>query len=220
MHSSIPFIRSLLLPTTLFLLVSIPKAGYCQTTTVQWKEETSKDGKVRVMSRLTKEKSEDGDLVQVVEYKAHTKSKVSLDRCIEVLLDVNKHQYFLANTTISKKLKTISDNEYVVYYFIDTQWPIPDSDCVTRYVTEYNPNSGKFILTGHAVPDHYEKQDVRRMTLSDVRYIIHQEENGYVYLEVSGKFSPVVTAPEWALRNWSPEGPARILNGIIRLAGK
>lgn len=193
----------------------------CTTLSAQeWKKEKSKDGRVVVESRISQPNKEDGKGIPVIEYVATAQVNTTLAKCIEVIKEFSKHSELFEDTPITKKIKDISKNEWLVYYYIDAPWPAPNNDCVTRITFTEDKVKREATFMGIAAPDEYEMKDVKRMTVNEIVYHFRIEQNGKVTITVSGKFSPVVDVPNWLMNTWAPEGPAKIVEGIIRLASE
>jgi hypothetical protein len=184
-----------------------------------WKTEKTKDGKITVRSRISERTNEMGDEVQLIEYVATTIASVDIQNCISVLKNVSKHKEFTFDD-VSKKVKTISDNEWIVYYYTDESWPMSGNDCVAKMIYSEDETNKTTTFTLTAAPSMFEKKDVERMTYYNVKYAFEDLENDKIKMIIDGEMSPVVQAPKWMLRAWFPEGPADALRGIITLANK
>lgn len=184
-----------------------------------WKTEKTKDGKITVRSRISERTNEMGDEVQLIEYVATTIASVDIQNCISVLKNVSKHKEFTFDD-VSKKVKTISDNEWIVYYYTDESWPMSGNDCVAKMIYSEDETNKTTTFTLTAAPSMFEKKDVERMTYYNVKYAFEDLENDKIKMIIDGEMSPVVQAPNWMLRAWFPEGPADALRGIITLANK
>ena len=186
--------------------------------TEEWKTEKTKDGQITVSSNISKRADENGDEVQLLEYTATTTASVSMQNCISVIKDVSKHKEF-TDDDISKKIKTISDNEWVVYYYTGAMWPFSDFDCVAKMILSEDETKRTATFTLTAVPSMLEeKKKVDRMTYYNVTYAFEDLGNGKVEITTTGKMSPTMEAPAWMMKKWFPEGPADILRIIIKLA--
>ena len=186
--------------------------------TDEWKTEKSKDGQIIVSSNISERTDENGDEVQLLEYIATTTASVSIQNCISVIKDVSKHKEF-TDDDVSKKVETISDNEWIVYYYTESSWPFSDFDCVAsmNFSEDETKRTATFIVT--AAPSMFEeKKDVDRMTCYNVTYTFEDLGNGKVEITTTGKMSPLMKVPAWMMKKWFPEGPADILRIIIKLA--
>lgn len=182
-----------------------------------WKKETSKDGSIAVLSRITKD-ADSG--IPLIEYKATVQANVRYEDCIVVMKSFSRHSEIFDDTPLTKKVADISENEWILYYFIDAPWPMPNSDCVVQLSFEEDKEKKTCIFKAIAAPDKYEMKEVKRMTVSETIYSFRTNSNNTVTIEVTGEFSPVVSVPTWLLNSWTPEGPAGIVEGIIKLASE
>ena len=183
----------------------------------EWDTEITDDGKITVKSNISERIDEKGEKVQLIEYIASTTTNVSMQNCISVIKDVSIHKEF-TDDEVSKMVKTISDNEWVVYYYTDAPWPMPDNDCVAKMSFSEDATEKKATFTLTAAPSSFENKDVDRMTYYNVSYAFKNLGNGEIEITVSGEMSPIVQVPGWMVSAWFPDGPADILRIITKLA--
>ncbi|MEA3461699.1 MAG: START domain-containing protein [Bacteroidota bacterium] len=183
-----------------------------------WKQDKTKDGKVLVYYNFLEKKDENGKKFNVLEYEAVTTAEVSLESCLAVLKDDSRHKDFMEDTERTERIRDISEDEWLSYYLLKKRWPMPVSDVVTRYKLELEPENERFILTGYPAPDMYPNQGLKRMQESFSRYTITDLGNGQTEVIMYSKSIPVVSIPRMLLATWIPNGPANMVNGIVRLA--
>jgi len=198
------------------LLLSAHAAGQQS----DWKNKTTKDGKVTVMYRFTEHVDQKGKKYNVLEYEAVTRAETDLERCKEVMMDDPKHMAFMEGTEGVKRVKNLSEEEWVTYYFLNSRWPMPDSDLVTLYKLEEDPSGKRFTLTGSPAPDMYPEGDVPRMKHNQSKFSFTDLGNGIVEVVMYSKSIPLVSVPKWLIASWIPNGPADMLHGIIDLANE
>jgi hypothetical protein len=200
------------LASTIALLLLFYQGGFSQES--EWIKKTSKDEKIAVNYRIYNSNDTDE---QIIEYETITTFELDFEKCIEMMKEVSNHKDFSDETEESYKIKDVSENECLVYYFIDAPWPMPNSDCVSimTYVIDRAAKTATFELIADA--DMYEMQDVRRMSMSLASYSFEELENGKVKIRVYTKFTPVASAPQWLIKTWFPDGPIDIMNNIIEL---
>lgn len=142
----------------------------------EWKIERSGDCNVTVKHRFSERFTGNSKKSQVVEYIATATTTVSMVKLVAVLKDVSKHKNFL-NQKTSTKVKTLSDNECIVYYFYDGFWPYPSSDLAAKM--KWNENVFRkettFTLTG--APSLFEDKGVRRLDFYNLTYRLKNMEN-------------------------------------------
>lgn len=183
-----------------------------------WKTETTKDGKVLVSYNFLEKKDDKGKKYNVLEYEAKTTGRVSLESCLAVLKDDSRHVDFMEDTKRTERIKNLSEDEWLSYYLLKKRWPMPVSDVVTRYKLELEPDKNRFILTGFPAPDMYPDQGLKRMQESFSKYTITDLGNGQTEVIMYSRSIPVVSIPKMLLATWVPDGPAKMVKGIIRLA--
>lgn len=199
---------------TLLILAFISKSISAQT---DWITEKTEDGKITVTSKISKRTDENAKEVQLIEYIASTKANVSLQNCIAIMKDISKHREIL-NEEVSEMISSISDNEWLIYYYFNAPWPIPNSDCVAKmnFSEDLNNKMATFTLT--AEPLLYATKNVKRVTYYSVSYTFKDIGNGKVEIISTAKLTPVIQAPEWIIREFFPNGPARYIERLLVLA--
>lgn len=185
-----------------------------------WKTKDTKDGEVSVSYRFTEQEDQNGKKFNVLEYEAVTRAETDLERCREVMTDDSKHMKFMEGTEGVKRVKNLSEDEWVTYYFLNSRWPMPDSDLVTRYKLEEDASGKHFSLTGSPAPDMYPEGDVPRMKYNQSKFSFTDQGNGIVEIVMYSKSVPLVSVPKWLIASWIPSGPADMLHGIIDLANE
>lgn len=206
--------------TGLFLLCVfvVNTALFAQTD--DWKTDQTRDGKVEVSYIFSESVDEKGKKYNVLEYVASTTAEVSLESCMAVMRNDSLHMGFMDGTENVHRIADLPDGEWVSYYFYNSPWPMPDADVITRYKLEEEPTNKRFFLTGTPAPDMYPEGDVPRMKHNDTKYTFTDLGNGQVEIIMYSKSIPLVSVPKWLIATWIPDGPADMLNGIVRLAGE
>jgi hypothetical protein len=184
-----------------------------------WEKEITKDGRVEVSYIFTEGVDEKGKKYNVLEYVASTKASVSLESCRAVLECDSLHMAFMDGTEHVRRIADLPGGEWVTYYFYNSPWPMPDADVITRYRPEEETSGKRFILTGTPAPEMYPAQEVPRMKHNYTKYTITDLGDSTVEVVMYSKSIPLVSVPKWVIATWIPDGPAGMLNGIVRLAG-
>ena len=185
-----------------------------------WKEKTTKDGEVTVSYRFTEHEDQNGKKYNELEYEAVTRAETDLERCRKVMMDDSKHMAFMEGTEGVKRVKNLSESEWVTYYFLNSRWPMPDSDLVTRYKLEEDASRKQFVLSGSPAPDMYPEGDVPRMKYNQSKFTFTDQGNGIVEITMYSRSIPLVSIPKWLIASWIPNGPADMLHGIVDLANQ
>jgi hypothetical protein len=183
-----------------------------------WKQDKTKDGKVLVSYNFLEKVDETGKKFNVLEFEAVTRAAVSIESCLAVLTDDSRHKDFMEDAEHTERIKDLSEDEWLSYYKLKSRWPMPDTDVVTRYKLELKPAYNSFVLTGYPAPDMYPEQGLKRMQESFSRYTITDLGNGQCEVTMYSKSVPVASIPKMLLKTWIPNGPANMVNGIVRLA--
>ena len=204
--------------TGLFVLCILLLSASVNAQRDGWKQETTKDGSVLVSYQFLEKKDENGKKFNTLEYEAKTTAKVSLESCLVVLKDDSRHKDFMEDVEHAERIKDLSENEWLTYYLLKRRWPMPDTDMATRYKLEEEPANKRIILTGFPAPDMYPEQGVTRMEHSFSKYTLTDLGDGQTEVVMYSSSIPVVSVPKWLMATWIPDGPANIINGIVRLA--
>lgn len=183
----------------------------------EWTTEKTEDGTITVTSKISKRTDHIDGEVQLIEYVATTTANVSLQSCISIMKDISKHKEIL-NEEVSEMIETISDNEWLVYYYFDAPWPIPNSDCVTKMSFSEDLINKSATFTIIAEPSSYGLTNVKRLTYYNIYYTFKDLENGSVEITSTAKLTPAVQAPDWIVKNFFPDGPARYIQRLLLLA--
>lgn len=201
----------------IIILISIFISTNIFAQSTDWKTEKSEDGKITVVSKISKRIDEEANEVQLIEYIATTTANVSMQSCISIMKDISKHKDIL-NESVSEIVRIISDNEWLIYYYFDAPWPLPNSDCVSKMNFSEDLSNGMVTFTLTAEPSMYDKKDVKRLSYYNITYTFKDIGNGKVEMTSTAKLTPVIQAPEWIVREFFPNGPARYLQRLLVLA--
>lgn len=182
-----------------------------------WKTAKLDNGKITVKYKISTRTDENGEKLQLIEDISTTTDSLSMQNCISVMKDVSKHKEF-TDDYISEKVKTISDSEWVVYYYSKNPWPIANSDCVSMMTFSENTTEKIAVFKFTAAPSEFKKGNVKRMTYYNVTYSFKDLGNGTVEITETGKTTPPVKVPLWIIRSAFPGVPANALRKFVKLA--
>ena len=152
-----------------------------------------------------------------MEYVATTTDKVSVDKCVSIMKDISKHKVFMGEDGI-KLVQTLGENEWVIYYYFNSPWPLPDSDVVNRMVFSQDSASKAAVFTLTAEPAMYPKQKVRRANYYNVTYKFKDLGDGRAEVTSTAEITPAIELPNWMMRAAFPGFAANILKKIMILA--
>ncbi len=183
----------------------------------EWKTKKTKDGKITVKYKISKQTDKNSNNLPLIEYIATTTDVLSIQNCISVMKNVSKHKEFQGDK-VSRKIKTISENEWVVYYYTKIPGPLPDSDCVAKMIFSEDPMKKMAAFKFTAAPSLLKKTKVRRFTNYNVTYRFRDLGNGKVKITVIAKMSSTLKVPLWMVRAAFPDAASYILRKFTKLA--
>jgi len=207
-----------ILKAGLIVLLSLVLSISVKAQREGWKQDKTRDGKVLVSYNFLEHKDESGKKYNILEFEAVTTAEVSMASCLKVLKDDSKHKDFMDDAEQTERIRDLSEDEWLTYYLLKKRWPMPVSDVVTRYKLEEDPENNRITLTGFPAPDMYEDQGVERMRHSYSTYTLTDKGNGQTEVMMYSSSVPLASIPKMLLATWIPNGPAAMVNGIIRLA--
>lgn len=182
----------------------------------EWVTDKTNDG-ITVRHRIYNRVLADGKEAQVIQYVAATTGKSTLAKLISVVADVSKHKDFM-NQKTSIKVKTLSENECVVYYYYKGFWPYPSSDIVAKMIFHEDVSNRKATFSLTAEPTLVEDKGVRRLHYYELTYLFNDLGDGNINIVITSTFTPAVSLPAFIASTWFPEGPAGYINGLLKLA--
>jgi hypothetical protein len=182
-----------------------------------WKAASLDGGKISVEYRISERVDERGARVPLIEDRSTTTEVVSMASCLSLFGDVARHKDFMGDYS-SERLRRISGNEWLVYYFSKNPWPLADSDCVAvmAFDEDASERTATFSLT--AAPSMLEARGVKRMSYFNIVYSFKDLGDGRVAMTVTGKTSPPVEVPLWMIRSAFPGAPAKAVRKFMQIA--
>ncbi|MBD3356852.1 MAG: hypothetical protein GF363_06830 [Chitinivibrionales bacterium] len=183
----------------------------------KWKTGTSKDGKITAIYRIGHRIDENGKRFPLIEYRATTIDNVSMQRCIAVMKDVSNHKEF-HDEEISKTVKTVSDNEWIIYYYNEGAGPFPNSDAVYRMKLSEDSSSGSAVFTLGAEPTMHEAKEAKRIRYADISYEFKDLGNDTTKVTIATKMSPPFKVPAWILKAAFPKVAFTIVRNFVTYA--
>ena len=183
-----------------------------------WTTQTTKDGKITVQSKVSSIKDAKGDEFPVVDYRASTIATANFSKCVALLLDVSKHKA-INDDALSETVETLSDHEWILHYDLNTPWPLPKSDCISKmtYTGDSAQKTATFVFT--AAPTRWKATSARRMAIYDLTYHLKDLGSGRIELTSVGRGSPPFKVPLWMVRAGLPGSISDPLARIVKLSG-
>lgn len=172
-----------------------------------WTTKTTKDGKSIVKYELIKEK--EGTHFY---YTAESNVNVSLEDLETYFSNSENHKKFLERTPKTEEVNKISDNEWIIYYYFDAPWPMSDSDVVAKITRVKEEN--KIVFTANAISNDYKKTDVYRLRTYTFIYEFEKINSNTTKISISADYIPGGSVPNFLIKTWFPEGPAKIVSKL------
>jgi hypothetical protein len=182
-----------------------------------WKTSVLDKGKISVRYRISERVTEGGNKVPLIEDVTTTVADISLSSCVALMKDPSKHKDFMGDFS-SEKIKAVSDEEWIVYYYTRNPWPVADSDCVAVMSFAEDAAQGTAVFKLTAAPDLLESKKVGRMSFYTIVYSFKDLGDGTVKITVTGRTSPPVEAPLWLIKSAFPGMPADGIRKFVKVA--
>lgn len=147
-------------------------------------------------------------------YEASMLTDISVDQLKQFLVNFDNHKLFLESTPKSHLIETLAPNKWTAYFYFDAPWPVKNSDNAVTF--ELKEKADGFVLYGISTPNAYPMQDVKRMQEYEIEYKVSKLDNGLNQLSLVSKVQPDGSVPNFLLKKWFPNGPAEMLDKIVK----
>ena len=152
---------------------------------------------------------------KIKEFKVFTTFITSLEKMVEVLLDVNNYKYWSENLKYSELLKKISDNEIILYSQLKIPWPFDNRDVVNHTVVTWSPSKDTVSMSIKSMPDYIpEKKGVVRMPMVDGGWRICRMSPDSVNVVYFFDADPGGNMPAWLVNIFIVEGPYKTISNL------
>jgi len=190
-----------------------------QAQTKEWKNAKTKDGKISTKYYISTRSNEIGEKVPLIESVTTSTEKIGIEKCISLMKNVSKHKDFHGDNS-SKLITTISENQWVVYYYTEGTKFSPNSDGVYAMTFTEDKLKKTAAFTLNAEPTLYEKKDkdVKRVTYSNEVLTFKDLGNSMVEITMTAKMSPAFPVPAWIMKMSFPEPLFEVMKNFIKLA--
>ena len=199
-----------------FLCAIIP-LSICSAEDAGWKTATTDNGRTVAKSRVSERETEKGEKVPLVEYTVTTTEKASFEKCVSLMQDVANHKAIM-DTKSAELINTISDNEWVVYYYYKGMGPVADSDSVLTMSFSKGPDDKTAIFTLSAAPSLYKQLNIKRTTFFNQTYTFKDLGTGDVEIAFTSSSSPAMTVPAWMIKSAFPGVAFDAMHRFVKLA--
>jgi hypothetical protein len=183
----------------------------------KWKSKTIDKGTTTIKYCISERIDGKGKKVPLIQDNTSTTiSGISMEKCIALMKDISKHKFFTGDY-ISKLIKTISENEWIIYYYTKNPLFIENSDCVCKMILEQDKEQKTVRFTLKATPDEYKNENVKRMDYYNVAYMFKEIENKKIEMTLTGESTPPVKVPIFIIKSAFPGAPLNAVKKIIAL---
>lgn len=203
---------------TIYLIWFIIYPTLISAQSRSWTKELSDDSKTEVAYAVYDSVNAEGEDVKFIEYSTSTTTNASIENCAAVFNNPDMHKEFYEYTEVSEKIKDVSENEWIVYYYYSPPWPIADNDCASRIKMKRDSVNNKIVFSSFSEPNLIEMKDVTRSELNNVTFTFAKINDSEVAIIIEAKLIPAVSAPKWMMKGWFPDGPANTLKRFKELA--
>ncbi|WP_157493953.1 hypothetical protein [Fulvivirga imtechensis] len=183
----------------------------------KWESATSKDGKIATKYSISTRSDENGNDVALIESVTTATEKINMDRCIELMKDVSKHKFFHSDDS-STVVKTISENEWIIYYYTEGTFFTPDADGVYTLTFTEDKSNKTADFTIQAVPTLLERTEAKRFTYLNKGYSFEDMKDGTVRITMTTRLSPAFRVPGWIMNMAFPHTFFDVMQKFINLA--
>ena len=180
----------------------------------KWNLELNEDG-IKVFTRYQTITDESGDEDELFEWKAEAEKEVNFTKIIEALENVENHK-LLYECEMSEIISE-TDSLKIVYYYFDSPWPAPNLDMVRTISSKSAAENNSIIYNHISTPNVYEEKDVSRIEISDIEYKFTKISEKETKIDIVARFIPK-GVPNFLVKGWMPDGPAKIVKNLIALS--
>lgn len=187
--------------------------------TKEWKNAKNKDGKITTKYKISSRTNERGEEVPLIESVTNATEKISMGKCISLMKNVPKHKDFHGDSS-SELIKTISEKQWVVYYYTEGTSFSPNADGVYTMNFDDDKLGRTTTFTLNAEPTMYEKKgkDVKRVTYLNEVFTFKDLGNGLVDITTTVRMSPAFPVPTWIMKMSFPAPLFEVMEKFIKLA--
>jgi hypothetical protein len=189
---------------SIFLLSIFLSGTQLSAQTHEWRTALSKDAKITARYNFSTRINEEGDKVPVVKTVTTSTESIDIDNCISLMKDVSKHKDFRGEKS-SKLIRTVSENEWIIYYYNDKTLITPAVDGSYLMIFEEDRQSKTVTFTITADPTLIEKTNTSRLTYAKEIYLFKETEEGKVEITIKTTVSPGFKVPSMMLKKAFPK---------------
>ncbi len=171
----------------------------------KWELKKDKNG----IEIYTREDKTTGD----IEFKASIELETSIDALLKVFKNVEGYTKWMADTKVSKILKTISDTERYIYFEANVPWPLENRDMPILEKTTITSKGAKIELIGKP---NYIPQEKGITRIKEVKgsWIFLPLPNNKVKVTYQFMADPGLNIPNWVINLFIVDGPYKTLTNL------
>ncbi len=170
-----------------------------------WKLKKNKNG-IEVYTRKDK-------TIGNIEFKANIELETTIDTLIKVFKDVNAYTEWMADSKVSKILRTISNTERYIYIEVNVPWPLENRDMPIFEKTTITSKGVKIVQTGK--PNYIPKKDkITRMEEVVGYWQFIPLPNNKVKVTYQFMTDPGLNIPNWIKNLFIVDGPYKTLTNL------
>lgn len=170
-----------------------------------WTSRKNKNG-VEVFVKL-------GENSTLKTYRAIATTSASVEKCSEVLLDLENHINW-SYTVITAAMLPSSGDELKCYMVMDAPWPADDRDIVVRVTKKEISDTKVEIRFVATTGDKEEIDGLVRVTESTTVWIFERVD-GVTHITYEGTTDPGGKVPDWMVNAGLVDGPYETLAGFL-----
>jgi len=178
-----------------------------------WKLKKSKNG-IEVFTR-TMEGS------KFKEYKTVCEINASPQELIDILIDVEHYQVWMAYVKNAEQLEKKGENEFYVYSEVIVPWPFNNRDGITKSIVKRNMATGIDSVEIIMIPDFIpEKEGIVRMPCGRGLWIFTPLDDGKTKVHHQFGGDPGGNIPAWVVNMFLVDGPYKTMLGLQEVVSK
>lgn len=167
-------------------------------------------------------KNEDGIIVYTreiansdfLEYKGIATVNASRRKVAEVILRISDYINWFPDCLDSKRLSYPDKNEVLVYYKIDSPWPVKDRDAVVHLYINDEPDKNKTTIDFKAEPNSLEKYPGVVRVPKSSGYWKLESINNQTKVTYQNHADPGGSVPAWVVNMFVVDAPFKTLLAI------
>ena len=204
---------------SIFLLSIFLSGTQLSAQTHEWRTALSKDAKITARYNFSTRINEEGDKVPVVKTVTTSTESIGIDNCIALMKNIAKHKDFRGEKS-SKLIRTVSENEWIIYYYNDKTLITPAVDGSYLMIFEEDRQSKTATFTITADPTLIEKTNTSRLTYAKEIYLFKETEEGKVEITIETTVSPGFKVPFLMMKKAFPRKSFEHMEKFLEAAKK